>query len=209
MSNRHFPKLVVIYRQNPQMRWINRAADIMREGGVVVYPTDTRYGLGCDVLQKKAIERIYRLKKQDYHHPLSFICPDLKVLSEFVNISTPSYKILKRCLPGPFTFILEATRLVPKIMLTKRKTVGIRIPDDPIVNALTSALNRPILNSSVSDDPLSGMNDPEIIDRKIGNSVDLILDGGVIQSNPSTVVDLTGERPEIIRQGKGDISLLY
>ncbi|MBC8204477.1 threonylcarbamoyl-AMP synthase [bacterium] len=208
MSVKNFPKRVKVHPQNPQMRWINFAAELLKNGGVVAYPTDTRYGVGCDILQKKAIERIYRIKKHDVHHPLSFIFPDLKRLSEYVNISTPNYKILRRCLPGPFTFILEATRLIPKIMLTNRKTVGVRIPEDPIINALTTSLEGPILNSSVSGNPMFEMNDPEVIEDEIGHQIDFILDGGIIISEPSTVVDLTGGEPVVIREGKGDISLL-
>jgi len=208
MSRNH-PKRVEIIRANPQLRWINRTVEIIRGGGLVIYPTDSRYGLGCDVFNKNAIERLYRLIERDHHHPLSFIFPDLKNLSQFAHISTPNYKILKRCLPGPYTFILEATRELPKMMLTNRRTIGIRIPDDPIVTALTSALQSPLLNASVPSEDEMEMNDPETIEEAMGNMVDIILDGGILISEPSTVYDLTGEAPVLIRAGKGEVSLVY
>lgn len=205
----NYPKRVQINRDNPQTRWVNRAVEMLREGGVLVYPTDSRYGLGCDIFHKKAMERIYRLKRKDFHHPLSLIFPDLKNMSRYVHISNRNYKILKRCLPGAYTFILEATREIPKIMLTKRRTVGIRIPDEPVVQQLTSALDNPVVNSSVTSEAEELMNDAEVIEDTIGHAVDLILDGGIIISEPSTVFDLTGEEPVLIREGKGDISLVY
>jgi tRNA threonylcarbamoyl adenosine modification protein (Sua5/YciO/YrdC/YwlC family) len=208
MSYNH-PTRVQINWQNPQVRWINRAVEILHNGGLVAYPTDSRYGLGCDIFQKGAIERIYQIKKFDYQHPFSLIFPDLKNLSHFAHIDTPKYKILKRCLPGPYTFILDATREIPKVMLNKRRTIGIRIPDSPIVLALTRALQNPIVNSSVPSEDELELNDPEKIEKVIGHAVDIILDGGVIISEPSTVFDLTGTEPILIRQGKGDPSLVY
>ncbi len=206
---KNYPKRVEIYVDNPQMRWINRTVNIISGGGLVVYPTDSRYGLGCDVFNKNAIAKIYRIKKRDHHHPMSFIFPDLKKLAKYAKISTPNYKILKRCLPGPYTFILEATREIPKMMLTNRRTIGIRIPDHPIVSALTKALGSPLLNSSVPFESDMEMNDPRNIEEKFGHMVDIILDGGVIISKPSTVFDLTGESPILLRKGKGDPALVY
>jgi tRNA threonylcarbamoyl adenosine modification protein (Sua5/YciO/YrdC/YwlC family) len=208
-ANKYYLKRVEINRINPPVRWIKAAVEILQAGGVIVYPTDSRYGLGCDIFQKNAVERIYQLKKRDFRHPLSFIFPDLKNLSKYANISTPKYKILKRCLPGPFTFILEATHEIPKITLAKQRTLGIRIPDDPVVLTLTSALNNPILNSSVPTNSEEEPNNPEKIEEHIGHAVDLILDVGIIISEPSTVVDLTGEEPVIVRAGKGDTALIY
>ena len=207
--SKNFPKRVEINRENPQLRWINRAVQIIREGGLVIYPTDSRYGLGCDVFNKSAIEKLYRIIKRDYNHPLSFIFPDLKNLAQFAHVSTPNYKILKRCLPGPYTFILEGTRELPKMMLTKRRTLGIRIPDDPIVSAITSTLESPLLNSSVPSGTDMEMSDPEEIEEKLGHAVDIILDGGINISEPSAVYDLTGDEPVLIRAGKGDPSLVY
>ena len=205
----NYPKRVEIHPENPEMRWINRSVEIIRNGGLVVYPTDSRYGLGCDVFNKSSIEKLYKLIKRDHHHPLSFIFPDLKNLSHFAHISTPNYKILKRCLPGPYTFILEATREIPKMMLTKRRKLGIRIPDHNIMNTLTAALDSPLLNSSVPSSDNLEMNNPEQIEEELGHAVDMILDGGIIISEPSTVFDLTADEPELIREGKGDPWKVY
>ena len=206
---RDHPKRIEINQENPQLRWINCAADILREGGIVVYPTDTNYGIGCDIYSKKATEKILQLKKQDKHHLFSFIFSDLKYMAKFVNIDTPSFKILKRCLPGAYTFILEATREIPKIALTKRRTVGVRVPDNNIVLSLVTELGNPIRNSSVGSDDEAFRNDPDEIEEEIGHAVDLILDGGILVSQPSSVIDLTCDPPEIIREGLGDISLVY
>ena len=204
-----YPKRIEINQENPQNRWITHAAEILKEGGVVVYPTDSTYGIGCDIYNKKATEKILQLKKHDKHHLFSFIFSDLKDMSKYVHIDTPSYKILKRCLPGAYTFILEASREIPKIALTKRRTVGIRMPDNNIIQSLVSALGNPIRNSSVSTDNELISIDPVEIEAEIGHAVDLILDGGILVSQPSTVVDLTCNPPEIIREGLGDISLIY
>lgn len=207
--HKNHPKRVEVHPDNPQLRWINHAVDIIKDGGLVVYPTDSRYGLGCDVFNKSTIEKLYKLIKRDHHHPLSFIFPDLKNLAHFAHVSTPNYKTLKRCLPGPYTFILEATRELPKIMLTKRRTLGIRIPDHKIVSALTTTLERPLLNTSVPSPSHLEMSDPAQIEEEFGHAVDLILDGGIIISEPSTVFDLTGGEPELIREGKGDPWVVY
>ena len=206
--NKNYPKRVEINPEHPQMRWINRAADMLREGGLLIYPTDSRYGLGCDIFQKKAMERILRLKGKSKHHPLSFIFPDMRNMSQFVHITNRDFKILKRCLPGPYTFILNATREIPKIMLTNRRTVGIRIPDEQIVNALTTTLENPIINSSVTFEE-EELNDPIEIEEHLGHAVDMILDGGIIISEPSTVIDLTGDEPVLLREGKGDPAQVY
>lgn len=207
--HKNFPKRIEVHPDNPQLRWINYAVEIIKDGGLVVYPTDSRYGLGCDVFNKASIEKLYRLIERDHHHPLSFIFPDLKNLAHFAQVSTPNYKILRRCLPGPYTFILEATREIPKMMLTNRRTLGIRIPDHPIVNALTAALEGPLLNTSVPSPSHLEMSNPEEIEEEIGHAVDIILDGGIIISQPSTVFDLTGDEPELIREGKGDPGDVY
>ena len=205
----NYPKRIEINLENPQMRWINLAVEILHEDGIVVYPTDSTYGLGCDIHSKKATEKLLQLKKHDKHHLFSFIFSDLKDMSQYVRIDTPNFKILKRCLPGAYTFILEATREIPKIALTKRRTVGIRIPDNIIIQTLVSALGNPIRNTTVSTDDEEIINDPELIEKEFGHAVDLIFDGGILVSRPSTVVDLTCNPPEIIREGLGDISLVY
>lgn len=184
---------------------VSKAVEVMRSGGVVVYPTDTVYGMGCDLLNKKALERVYQIKKMPRQKPLSIICADLGQVAEYAQLSNSAFKLLKRALPGPFTFVLQATRLVPKVMLSKQHTVGIRVPDHPICLEIAKNLGNPIVNTSASCDIEEVVSDPEIIEREF-HMVDLMLSDGWLESDPSTVVDLTGEFPEIIRDGKGDLS---
>jgi tRNA threonylcarbamoyl adenosine modification protein (Sua5/YciO/YrdC/YwlC family) len=176
----------------------------LRNDGVIIYPTDTVYGLGCDIKSKKALERVRRIKKLDNKSPLSFVFSDLKTISHYAQVSDPDYKILRRYLPGPYTFVLRATRLVPRIVLTKRNEVGIRIPDNKICQALVNELGNPILSSSVRlpDDQL--LDDPKQIDQIYKGQVDLVIDGGVFLPEPSSVISLL-EGPEVIRIGKGDV----
>jgi len=199
---------VEIHSQNPSLRTIRKAVDILERGGVIIYPTDTIYGLGCDLFNKKAIERIYRIKQLSKFHPMSFVCADLKDLSHYARADTPTYKIMKRYLPGPYTFILEATAEVPRMMLTKRRTVGIRIPDHNVPKRLVEALGRPIISTSVPADKVEFPNDPDFIDEALGRQVDLILDAGILVQGASTVIDLTGATPQVLRAGSGDTSWL-
>ena len=189
--------------QNPQKRIIRAAATVLEEGGLIVYPTYTVYGLGCDLFNKKAIERIYRLKGVKKRRRLSFICPDLKDIAIYAQVSTPSYKIMRHLTPGPFTFILRATRQVPKILLEKRKTVGIRVPDSRVCGDLLAEFGRPIISSSACPPELDYLNDPEEIAEKFGHAIDLFLDAGWGGAELSTVMDLTEDDPLILRQGKG------
>ena len=191
---------------DPSLRAIRMAVEVLERGGVIIYPTDTIYGLGCDLFNKHAIERIYLIKKKSKFHPFSFVCADLKDLSRYAKVSTPTYKIMRRHLPGPYTFILEATREVPRMMLTKRRTVGIRIPDNVISRLLVEELGRPIISTSVPANRVELQNHPDFIEEALGNQVDLILDGGVLVQSVSTVIDMTGEDPKVIRAGSGDIS---
>jgi tRNA threonylcarbamoyl adenosine modification protein (Sua5/YciO/YrdC/YwlC family) len=190
----------------PERRKIRQVVQIIEQGGVIGYPTDTVYGIGCSIFQKSGIQRVYEIKKKDRHKPLSFICSDLKDISQYAQVSNYAYKTMKRLLPGPYTFILEATKLVPKIMLTKRKTVGIRVPDNLICLALVRELGHPIITTSVSkpDDQL--YNDPKEIHIRLRGRLDLVIDGGMMFPEHSTVVDLTGDAPGIVRKGKGDVS---
>ena len=197
---------IEIHPDNPSPRTIRMAVDILEHGGVIVYPTDTIYGLGCDLFNKKAIERIYRIKQVSKFHPLSFVCADLKHLSQYAKIDTPSYKIMRRYLPGPYTFILEATREVPRRMITRRHTVGIRIPDNNVPQCLVRELGRPIITTSVPADKVEFPNHPDFIEEALGNEVDMILDAGILVQGASTVIDLTGETPEVLREGSGDAS---
>jgi tRNA threonylcarbamoyl adenosine modification protein (Sua5/YciO/YrdC/YwlC family) len=181
--------------------------EILRNGGVIAYPTDTYYGIGCDILNKKAIERVYQLKRRPKHKPFSFICSDLKNISQYAQVTNYAYKTMKRLLPGPYTFILEGSRLVPKIMLTKRKTAGIRVPDHTICLAIVRELGHPILSTSATD-PTGAILDSLIaIEERLGHALDLIIDGGPVVSKPSSVVSLIDDAPEIIREGQGDVSV--
>jgi tRNA threonylcarbamoyl adenosine modification protein (Sua5/YciO/YrdC/YwlC family) len=191
---------------HPQPRHIARVAEILRGDGVIVYPTDTVYGLGCDIKSRKALDRVRRIKRMDNKRHLSFVFADLKEIASYAQVSDPDYKVLRRYLPGPYTFVLKATRLVPRIVLTKRNEVGIRIPDNRICQALVAELGNPILSSSVRlpDDQL--LDDPREIDRLYKGQVDLVVDGGVFLPEPSSVISLLEESPEVIRTGKGDVS---
>ena len=193
--------------QNPQKRLIRRAAEILRRGGIIAYPTDTYYGIGCDILNKKAIARVYKLKRRPKHKPFSFICSDLKNISQYAQVTNYAYKTMKRLLPGPYTFILEGSRLVPKIMLTKRKTAGIRVPDHAICLAIVQELGNPILSTSATDPDGVILESLIEIEERLGHALDLIIHGGPVPSNPSSVVSLIDDYPEIIRDGQGDVSI--
>ncbi|MEI7671875.1 MAG: L-threonylcarbamoyladenylate synthase, partial [Deltaproteobacteria bacterium] len=171
-----------------------------------IYPTDTVYGMGCDLFNKKGIERIYEIQRRDRKQPLSFLCADLKDISRYARVSDDAYKIMKRLLPGPYTFILEASRLVPKIILPKRQTTGIRIPDNRICQSLVAEMGSPVISTSVKDGGGELLSDPRIIEELFGKQVDMIIDGGIIAAAPSSVVSLLDEGVEIIRAGKGDVS---
>jgi tRNA threonylcarbamoyl adenosine modification protein (Sua5/YciO/YrdC/YwlC family) len=189
--------------QHPQPRHIARAVQVLERGGVIAYPTDTYYGLGCDLMSKKAIERLYQLKGRDKKKPLSFLCPDLSDVAKYAHVSNFAYRTMKGLTPGAFTFILEATRVVPEIMMSKQKQVGIRVPDAPLARALAAGLGRPIITTSASDSEGEPLIDAKDIKEKLGHGLDLILDGGVTLMEPSTVVSLIGDSLEVLREGKG------
>ncbi len=192
--------MLSINADNPQQRLINRVCAVLEEGGVIVYPTDTFYGIGCNLFNKRGIQLIYRLKNRPLKKPFSFLCDSLKEVSRYALVSNYAYKTMKRLLPGPYTFILEGTRLVPKIMLTKRKTVGIRVPDNKICLDIIRTFGRPIISTSAVFD------DPQSIKEAYGSFLDVIIDGGVLYQSPSSVVSLIDDMPEVIREGKGDVS---
>ena len=198
--------VIRINPQNPQPRQVRRVVEVLEDGGVIAYPTDTVYGFGCSLKNKKGIERIYTIKRSEKNRPFSFICADLKDISLYCKVSNYAYKTMKRLLPGPYTFILEGTKLVPKIMLTRRLTAGIRVPDNPICLALVRELGHPIISTSAMLPNGEVLYDPAEIDRQVGKSLDLVIDGGVLVSEPSSVIDLTGETPKVLRKGKGDVS---
>lgn len=198
--------LLAINNQNPQVRLIRKTVDVLRDGGVIVYPTDTAYGLGCDLFNKKGIERIYEIKKRNKKQPLSFVCADLKDISRYAKVSDYAYKTMKRLLPGPYTFILEASRLVPKIILPKRQTTGIRVPASEICLALVRELGHPVISTSVKTDEGELMSSPEDIEKRLGKRVDLVIDANMMLSGESSVISLVDDVIEIIRIGMGDVS---
>lgn len=196
---------IVINQNYPQGRLIKRVVSVLKNGGVIAYPTDTIYGIGCDIFNKEGIEKIYKIKKRLKNKPLSFICDSLSDISKYAVVSNYAYRIMKRCLPGPYTFILEASSQTPKKIISKRKTVGIRIPDHNICRAIVKELGHPIITTSANISEEEELNTPDDIEDKLGHSLELIIDGGVIISEPSTVVDLTGDSPLVIRAGKGEV----
>jgi tRNA threonylcarbamoyl adenosine modification protein (Sua5/YciO/YrdC/YwlC family) len=199
--------LVKIYPENPNPKEIRFVVDILKNGGIIVYPTDTVYGLGCDITNAKAVEKVARYKDVKVEKSnLSFICSDLSQLSEFSKpISNQVFKLLKHYLPGPYTFILNANSNVPKYFKGKKKTVGVRIPDNPIILEIVRELGNPIMSTSIHDDDaiLEYTTDPELIHEKFKEIADLIIDGGYGDNIPSTIVDCTEDIPVVIRQGKG------
>jgi tRNA threonylcarbamoyl adenosine modification protein (Sua5/YciO/YrdC/YwlC family) len=197
--------LLHLHPVNPQPRNIRTIVECLLDGGVIVYPTDTIYGLGCDIFQSKAIERICRIKGVDPAKArLSFICDDLSDLSNYTkSISTPLYRLLKTYLPGPYTFILPASKQVPKILKSRKDTIGLRIPDNVIARSLIRELGHPILSSSLPGEMVEEYTDPEMIEEKFGRLVDIVVDGGIGGILPSTIIDCTGDEPVLIRKGLG------
>ncbi len=191
--------LIKINSQNPQLRLIRKVAEILKNGGIIAYPTDTYYGIGCDIMNKKAIERIYWLKKRNKNKPFSFICSGLKNISHYAKVSNYAYKTMRRLLPGPYTFVLEGSRMVPKIMLTKRKTAGIRVPNHNICIALTEALENPIISTSASMPDGTIANDPALLHDYFSSNIEVVIDGGPVPGHPSSVISLIDDMPEIIR----------
>jgi tRNA threonylcarbamoyl adenosine modification protein (Sua5/YciO/YrdC/YwlC family) len=192
--------IISINPDNPQQRLIDMVCETLENGGLIAYPTDTYYGMGCDLYNKKGVQRIHQLKNRPLKEPFSIICDSLKGISQYAKVSDYAYKTMRRLLPGPYTFVLEGTKLVPKIMLTKRKTVGIRVPDNNICLAIVNTLGRPIITTSaIHEDPYS-------IQDAYSSSLDIIIDGGVLYPEPSSVISMINDEPEVIREGKGDIS---
>ncbi|HLT08704.1 MAG TPA: L-threonylcarbamoyladenylate synthase [Cyclobacteriaceae bacterium] len=202
-------ELIKIYPENPHQKRIQQVVDVLRNGGVIIYPTDTIYGMGCDITNQKAIERVCQIKgvkpqKQNF----SFICYDLSNISDYSRtVSTPVFKMMKKALPGPFTFILNANNNVPKLLNNKKKTVGIRVPDHSIPRTLVKELGQPILTTSIKDDDdvIEYSTDPELIYEKYKDLVDIVIDGGYGNNVASTIVDCTGEEIEIVREGLGQL----
>lgn len=197
--------LLHIHPLNPQPRNVRTVVECLLDGGVIVYPTDTIYGLGCDIFQHKAIERICRIKNiNPQKAQLSFVCHDLSDLSNYTkSISTPLYRMLKTYLPGPYTFILPASKEVPKILKSKKDTVGLRVPDNKVACDIMRELGHPVLSTSLPGQEVEEYTDPEIIYENFKNLVDIVIDGGIGGMIPSTIVDCTSEPPVLVRQGLG------
>lgn len=204
-------EFIKIYNENPNQKAIDKVIDILKKGGLIIYPTDTVYGLGCDITNTKALEKIAKIKGLKLEKAnFSFVCNDLSHLSDYIKqIDSPTFKLLKRALPGPYTFILPGSKNLPK-PFKKRKTVGIRIPDNNIARALVTTLGNPIVSTSIRDDDdiLEYTTDPELIYEKWQNLVDVIIDGGYGDNYASTIIDLTNSEPQIIREGKGSLDVL-
>jgi len=203
--------LLKIHPVNPEPRLISRVVGELRAGGVIIYPTDTVYGIGCSVEQREAIERVYLIKRQRSNKPFSFVCSGLTHISEYAHVSNAAFRTMKHLVPGPYTFILPAARMkhLPKILISKRRTVGIRVPNHKITQAIVTALGHPILSTSIAiGENGEILNDPAIILETFGNNVDLIIDGGILHSEPSTVLDFTGDTPVVVRRGAGDVTII-
>ncbi|MBU0560697.1 MAG: threonylcarbamoyl-AMP synthase [Bacteroidetes bacterium] len=191
----------------PQLRYINKAIETLKSGGVIIYPTDTLYGFGCDIFNKEALERIYEIKNEPGTKLYSFMCADLKDISKYAKVSDYAYKTMRKLLPGPYTFVLPAAKEVPKKLWSKRKTVGIRVPDNNVALTLVKELGHPIVSTSVTNRKGEVLFDPAEIQVIFNSQVDLMLATGALSGVPSSIIDLNSETPEIIREGRGDISL--
>lgn len=203
--------LLKLYNDNPDPKRLRQIVEVLDKGGIIIYPTDTVYSIGCDINNHKAFERLAKLKGyKPAKAQFSIICHDLSHLSTYCKpLNNSIYKMMKRSLPGAYTFILDSSSQVPRIFKTKKRTIGIRIPDNNIARAIVKELGRPLIVSSVKDDEVEYMTDPELIQEKYGHLVELVIDGGIGQFEKSTVVDCTGHQPEIIREGLGDLELIY
>ncbi len=201
--------ILSINPQNPQRRLISQVVDCLKQGGVIAYPTDTTYGIGCDIFNKKGVKKIYQIKQRDPRKPFSFICADLSDVSNYAQVSNFAFRTMKRHLPGPYTFVLDATRVVPDVLTTKQKTVGIRIPDNEIALDIVRQLGHPLVTTSANisgDEPL---HDPNIIYDSLSKSLDIVVDGGISLGDPSTVISLVDDKIEVLRQGSGDTSWIH
>lgn len=198
--------LLQINPENPQGRHIARVVETLKQGGVIAYPTDTTYGIGCDIFNRRGVKNIYQIKQRDARKPFSFICADLSDAANYAHVSNFAFKLMKRHLPGPYTFVLEATRIVPDSLTTRQKTVGIRIPDDEIAMAIVRELGHPLVTTSANLTGEAPLHDPHEIDLAMGHMLDIVVDGGIRYGDPSTVISLIDDNIEVLRQGCGDTS---
>lgn len=198
--------LLTIDEKHPQPRQISKIVDCLKNGGIIAYPTDTTYGIGCSIFNKKGIERIYMMKMREKKKPFSFICSSISEVSHYAKVDNTAFKILKRYLPGPYTFVLEATREVPDLLLTRQKTVGIRMPENIICMDIVLALGNPIVTTSANFSGEEPAGDPYEIENSFGHQLDFVIDGGLLATDVSSVISLTGKLPEVLRTGLGDVS---
>jgi tRNA threonylcarbamoyl adenosine modification protein (Sua5/YciO/YrdC/YwlC family) len=200
------PPVLEIHPTHPQPRLLDQAVSVLRDGGIIIYPTDTVYGLGCDVSRQEAIDRIARIKGRDPHKPFSFVCAGLSEVSLYARIPDPAYRIMKRCLPGPYTFVLRGTKQIPRGLRSRQKTVGVRIPDHPVPGELISRLGRPIVSTSANRSGETVIMDPADPENSLVDEVDLVLSCGPLPVVASTVVSFTDDQAELLRAGAGDPS---
>lgn len=198
--------LLQINQENPQGRLISQVVEKLKQGGVIAYPTDTTYGIGCNIFNSRGIKNIYQIKQRDARKPFSFICSDLSDAANYAQVSNFAFKIMKRHLPGPYTFVLDATRVVPSTLTTRQKTVGIRIPDDEIALAIVRELGHPLVTTSANLTGETPLHDPAEIEQSMGRMLDFVIDGGIRYGDPSTVISLIDDKIEVLREGCGDIS---
>ena len=198
--------LLQINQENPQGRLISQVVERLKQGGLIAYPTDTTYGIGCNIFNRRGVKNIYKIKQRDARKPFSFICADLSDAANYAHVSNFAFKIMKRHLPGPYTFVLDATRVVPDSMTTRQKTVGIRIPDDEIALSIVRELGHPLITTSANVTGESPLHDPAEIEETMGRMLDLVIDGGIRFGDPSTIISLIDDRIEVLREGCGDIS---
>lgn len=198
-----------LHPDTPQLRYINKAVKVLKEGGIIIYPTDTVYGIGCDIFNKEALERIFTIKNDGTTKLFSFVCSDLKDIAKYAKVSDYAYRTMKHLLPGPYTFILPAAKQVPKKLWSKRKTVGIRVPNHIVTLRLVAELGNPIISTSTTNRKGQLIIDPVEIKSIFDSQVELMLSQGGLSGKPSSIVDLSSESPEVVREGAGDVSLFY
>lgn len=194
-----------IKQSAPEMKKIDKVVEVLKQGGIIVYPTDTIYGLGCDIFNKKAVNNIYQLKKRDKKKPLSIICFDFQQISEYAKIPNYAFRLMKKSLPGPYTFVLQAKNKTPSNFISAKKTVGIRIPDNQICLSLVKKLGNPIITTSLNLTGEQVLTNPDQLDKELINKIDLIIDAGNLNNEASTIIDLTNDQPVLIRKGLGNI----
>lgn len=198
--------ILSINPDNPHSRHIKQVVECLRQGGVIIYPTDTTYGIGCDIYNRKGVKKIFQIKQRDSRKPFSFICNDLAEISNYAQVSNFAFKIMKRHLPGPYTFVLEATKIVPDSLSTKQKTVGVRIPENKICQEIVRELGHPLVTTSANLSGEETLQDPQEIDAQMGRMVEMVIDGGISLGEASTVISLVDDEIEVLRVGSGDIS---